>query len=160
MNEESVKVGKTISIKGIPVILTIIYSIITLGIYYPCWFLTRREQINSLKSNRKIGKGVFIICLVLIAIALFLAFFSGLLEGIGMENANTDFIELASGVDFLSNILQFASFIIVIVQSLKLRKILIDHYRGNLQGEMSCWWILTFIFQIFYLQYNINRLQE
>jgi hypothetical protein len=44
---------QSLAIKKTPVILTIIFTLITIGIYLPCWFLTRRRQINSLQSQNE-----------------------------------------------------------------------------------------------------------
>src|SRR5262245_58824785 len=36
------------------VLLMIVFTLITLGIYYPCWFLMRRNAINSMNANTKL----------------------------------------------------------------------------------------------------------
>ena len=50
-----------LEIKKTPVILTIVLTVITFGIYYPAWFLTRRQAINTLQSKEKLGSGVFVL---------------------------------------------------------------------------------------------------
>jgi Trk-type K+ transport system membrane component len=103
-------------VKKTPVILTIIFTFITGGIYYPCWFLTRRDQINALHSQEKIGKGVFIFGIVIFSISLFLALVSGFLEGMGEELGTAEFLAMAKGVDTVDTLLSLVVGITLLVQ--------------------------------------------
>jgi len=49
--------------------------------------------------------------------------------------------------------------IILIVQGFKVRRIFINHFNSQLQGEISFSGVATFFFHIYYLQYKINRLK-
>ena len=48
--------------KYTPVILAVFFTLITAGIYYPCWFLTRCCQINKLHSREKLRNEYEITC--------------------------------------------------------------------------------------------------
>jgi len=147
-------------IKKTSVILTIIFTIITAGIYYPCWFLTRRDQINTLHSDEKIGKGIFIFGIVVFSIALFLALVSGFLEGMGEELGPAEFLAMAKGVDAINSLLSLVVGIILLVQCFKVRRIFRNHFNEYLGRNISFSGLATFFFQIYYLQYKINRFKK
>ncbi|GGK09329.1 hypothetical protein GCM10007063_34720 [Lentibacillus kapialis] len=43
------------NLKRTPVIFTVILSIITLGVYLPYWFLTRRKILNKFNADERIS---------------------------------------------------------------------------------------------------------
>jgi hypothetical protein len=141
----------THTLEKMVVIRLVVLTAVTGGVYTAYWFLKRLDAINSLHSEHKVGQGIFgfIIagCIVNAAIVLYLAFAGvGLEEGFALRLLNT------------SNLLGFAVNIAVLVQTFKVRKILLDHYAVHLGRKVDFSWILTFFFSIFYLQFKINRL--
>ncbi|MEE8114959.1 MAG: DUF4234 domain-containing protein [Nitrososphaerales archaeon] len=133
-------------IKKTPVILTIFFEIITAGIYYPCWFLSRRDQINKLHSNEKLGKGVFIFAIVIFSICLFMDLVFGFLEG-------------GEDVDAVYGLLSLVVGIALLVQCFKVRRIFRNHFNEHLGRNISFSGWATFLFQFSYLQYKINRFE-
>mgnify|MGYP005865705369 CR=1 FL=1 len=159
MSDQNMQSTTNQVVKKTPVILTIIFMIITAGIYYPCWFLTRRDHINALHSREKIGKGVFIFGIVIFSISIFLVFVSGFLEAMGEELGMSEFLLMAMEVDFVDSLLSLVVGITLLVQCFKVRRIFRDHFNGHLGRNISFSGWATFFFQIFYLQYKINRFE-
>ena len=138
---------------GLPetsVLLMIFLMVVTLGIYIPIWFLTRRKAINSLNSSEELSLGMIVFTLV--------AFIGSVgLDLIYPESSLGTFVNLVLGIA-------------VLVLSFKVRSILQDHLSPQatgplsstaaLQSEVSISGVLTFFCGIFYLQYKINRLLE
>ena len=129
-------------LKKVSVLFIIFLTIITLGLYCPIWFLTRRKSINNLQSNKKLGIGVFIFIILLNILNFIFAIFG--------PRDEIDAIDALTG---FSNII----WIILIVQSFKVRRIFINHFNSQLQKEISFSGVATFFFHIYYLQYKINR---
>lgn len=145
-------------IKKTPVVLSIIFTVITAGIYYPCWFLTRREALNSLKTTEKLGKGVFIFAVVVFSVSLLLSFVSGGLEGIGEELSDIEFIAMAKMVGAVGRLISAVASITLLVQCFKVRRMLREHFAQHLGQPVVFSGVALFFFQIYYLQYKINRL--
>lgn len=137
-------------LKKSSVFLMIVYNFITLGIYHPIWYLTRRNVINTLVSKDKIGKAPFIWMIILYAscIPLFaLALILNLLS-----------IDIPIWIGITTNVLALPALILGLVQAFKMRRILEDHFNKHLQREIKLSGVATFFFYYFYLQYKINRL--
>jgi predicted Zn finger-like uncharacterized protein len=137
--------------KKVGVLLLIFYTLITLGIYYPCWFITRREALNGLQPKKRLGLGAMLTALLAYLLSLVFGVFAGAMEVItGREGA---FV----GVELLANLLSWTACIIFIVLSFKMKRILQDYVTGRLGQETKFSGPATFFFQIYYLQYKINR---
>ncbi len=146
-------------IKKTPVILTIFFEIITAGIYSPCWYLSRRDQINELHSNEKLGKGVFIFAIVTFVISLVLVLVSGILEGMGEELGNAEFLALAKDLADIEPLFVLIAAITLLVQCFKVRRIFRKHFNEHLGRNIPFSGFATFFFQFSYLQYKINRFE-
>src|SRR5205085_12261038 len=46
------------------VVSMIVFTLMTLGMYIPCWFLWRRHSINSMNSREKLGVTPFVFAIV------------------------------------------------------------------------------------------------
>lgn len=133
------------------VIKLIILTFVTFTVYYPIWFLKVRTKINNLKSYKKIGSFIPIIVLILTAIYMILAFLEGFTEGFGPNIFHIEYLSIIS--DYLGYVL-IAGDIALLIQCFKIRTILLDHYGDRISISIMA----TFFFQIFYLQYKINKL--
>ncbi len=138
-------------IKRTSVLLVILFVIITAGIYYPAWFLTRRKALNKLNSKRKLGSGVFIVAIVLFSASLLFEFAAG-----GAEFVEA--VELMETLDLINDLLNSIAAIILIIQCFAVKNILSDHFSLEWKAGASMSGIATFFLQLFYLQYRINRL--
>jgi hypothetical protein len=138
------------------VILMIVLSIVTFGLYYPIWFLRRRAALNRLDSPRKLRMWPFVIFIVWFVFQFML----GIAEGSAPRGQ-----AIGEGAALFLNLVQLAVGILMVVQSFFTKDILEDHLAGPedhvpslLSGDtvrLSA--AMTFLFQIFYLQYVINR---
>jgi hypothetical protein len=100
----------------------VLLLIVTAGIYYPSWFLLRRDGINSLNANEKLGTLPFIV-----GIVLFVVIF--VLDIISTTTAS-------ESADVGSRIVQFAAGILLLIQCFKVRRILEAHLQETL-SELS-----------------------
>ena len=139
---ESSKNQANVVLKKMNVVWFVVLSFITGLIYYPIWFLRRRQAINSLHSQKKLKSVVLIIAIVLFSFNLLMSQSSD----IEAQKASGTFGAIA--------------IIITIVQSFKVRRILEDHCNEYLQKNVEFSGTATFFFGAFYLQHKINQLQE
>jgi len=143
--------------KKIPVILVIIYTVITFGIYYPVWFLMRREEINRLESDYNLGKGVFIFSIVMFSLSLVLMMASGFFEGLSEGMNAPVFIEYSKNIEAVDKITTFIVVFTLLFQCFKVKRIFQDHFNEHLSLNIKFSGLAVFFFQINYLQYKINR---
>ena len=134
----------------------IVFAILTFGVYYPIWFLRRRSALNRLDSPRKLPAWPFVI------IIAWFVFQAGVAIAAGGDPPRQPFSERTV---LVLNFVQFAIAILMLVQSFTTKDILEDHLAGPedhvpnalLVETVKLSGLLTFFFQIFYLQYVINR---
>ncbi len=147
---------RAIGLKRRSVILMILLLIVTLGFYYPIWFLRRRAALNRLDSPRKLQRWPF---LVLLAYFVFDFIFGFVTASRAPEET------VGAGGATLLISLRLAVGILVLIQCFSIRQILEDHLAGPDDtvprmlsvGRVELSGLLTFLFTIFYLQYAINR---
>src|SRR5208283_5587143 len=72
-------------IEKMPLYILILLECITFGIYYPVWFLKRKDAFNRFSSPEKIGDGLSIAAVVLFG----MSFFSTLMSKFLGENGTT-----------------------------------------------------------------------
>jgi len=141
------------------VILMIILTVVTIGFYYPIWFLRRRRGLNSLNSPRKLA-----IWPLILLLAVFVIEFSvGLISG---PRPPEEIIGTTAAL-FL-DVLQLAVGILIVVQCFFIKDILEDHLLGPEESaprtifadQAKLSGVMTLIFTIFYLQHGINRVVQ
>lgn len=130
--------------KRMPVAMTITLAVLTCGMYVPWWFLTRRKTFNRLSGPERLNILPFAISLLLIAIALGMAVFGW------MRPATA-----AARPLFIPAMLVAAAWLILLVQSFKARN-MVQYQKPGLQLSG----LLIFLFQVFYLQYHVNRIRR
>jgi len=140
-----------------PVLLTILLTFITLGVYYPCWFLSRLDAINSLLSREKLGRGVFVFAVLLAGISILLNAGAGVLEGLGEGSRNPDLIGMVGSLVAFDRFISLTAGVLLLIQSFKVKRIFQQHFNEHLNQNVAFSSLATFFFQIYYLQYKINR---
>jgi hypothetical protein len=138
--------------KKTSIILMVILTFVTAGIYWPVWFMTRRKAINAMQAEEKLGSVVFVLAIVLFVISLFVAVLAGVMERVGDE------LLLAKAMQAFSAILHAVAAAAVLVQSFKVRRIFHEHFNVHLQQGISFSRVATFCLIIYYLQYKMNRI--
>lgn len=135
------------------VLLTVILSFLTAGIYQPLWFLTRLKSFNRLNSREKLAPGIFIAILIAFAAALVIEMLTPWVRARGADVSNL--ANLASACVIAGGLAQ-------VVQAFKARRILEGHLNAR-SGELFAQpvalnGVAVFFFNIWYLQYKINEL--
>ncbi len=138
----------------------ILLTILTLGIYPPIWFLTRRRAFNSLQSREKLGWGAPAMALLLMLVSACLPFVGSAKWG--------SWVQAENALGPTHPLILLAAGIIMVVQCFKVRRILLDHLAPREEGMFSASIrfqfddllsrVGTFFLSIFYLQSQINGL--
>lgn len=139
------------NLKKTSVLFMIFMTVITGGIYWAIWFLTRKDAINRLQSREKLSTGVLVFVTVMVSMSLVAGVISGGLEGLGET-------EIVENLDAFGGLLDLITGITLLVQCFKVRRILKEHLNMYLRRGIPFSGAATFFFGIFYLQYKINRL--
>lgn len=137
-------------------VVMILFFLLSGGLYYPIWFMRRRAALNRLDSPRKLQLWPFLIA------TIWLAFHLSLTVAVSPDPP-----EEALGPDgaLFFAFAQLAVGILMIVQSFFTKDILEDHLAGpgdSVPNPMfvdvvTLSGVMTFLFQIFYLQHVISR---
>ena len=127
------------------VFLLIIFGIVTLAIFFPIWFLIRKNWLNSLSATKKLGSGLAIFVLVIYS-------FSAIMLFVPLE------MQAYETWDMIDNLLTLVGVVCLVILAFQVRRILIQHYDENLGMNIGFSGVATFFFQEWYLQYKINRL--
>jgi hypothetical protein len=137
----------------------VIFSLLTLGLYVPFWYLRRRVAINTLQSTEKLGKGVFVFALTLWILDISVGLAYGALAEAGISFP-------ATSIEGFGRILELTVGITLLIQAFKVRRILLDHHGSRdagifssqvgMEADSSFSRVATFFLGIWYLQYKIN----
>lgn len=140
----------THGLKHRSVIAMILFTIISLGLYFLIWWFRRRPGLNRLNSPVKIPLWPLLLVIVMYGVQFVVAF---LQESVGVDPA----------VELFASIFQIGVGITMIVQAFRAKNIIEDHaapasHEGPMFGTpVHLSGIMTFFFSIFYLQWAINR---
>ncbi len=127
------------------VLLMILLTLVTLGLYIPYWFLRRRRAFNQLApEGDRINFLTFAVAGAT-AIAWVLGFLSGLL--IGASAPSTPLEQWTTWIEVGSRIL-------TIILGFQIKSILESNHPERLSA------VGTFFLSLFYLQYKINRIGQ
>lgn len=135
------------------VVTMLVFTFLSLGIYYLVWFYRRRSGLNRLNSPRKIALWPLLLLTALFAAQVIL----GVMAGGAPVN---EF--LGPGLTVVFQIVQLAVGIVMIVQCFRIKDIIEDHATPDGPQELfvervKLSGLMTFFFSIFYLQWAINR---
>lgn len=126
-------------VKYVPVWVTIILSIVTLGIYIPYWFVTRAKELNRMAGKKVISRKIPVLIFILYCM-------SNLILLIGPYFINEIAMMLYEYIDIL---ITYAGIICIVHYSFVIRKVL---------NHESMKTAFTLIFNIWYLQFYINKI--
>lgn len=132
------------------IVAVIFFSFLTLGIYPAAWLYGYRDAFDALQSQKKLSLPWIIVAIVAYcasAIMILLVFV------VPDPNQVKTISDLAQAVSLIGAIA-------VLIESLKARHILDDHYNGALKMNVTFSKTLTFFFTILYLQYKMNKILE
>jgi hypothetical protein len=138
------------------VLLMIVLTVVTVGLYYPIWFWRRRTALNGLNSSTKLRLWPFVTFTTVFAVVL-------VVEVISDPARPADVIGMVPAL--ILYLTRLAAGLLIIWQCFVIKDILEDHLIGptdrvlssltDERVELSA--LMTFFFQIYYLQYAINR---
>jgi hypothetical protein len=141
----------------------VVLTILTLGLYYPLWFVRRRSGINGLRSGEKLGLAIFLVVFVVWLTDLALNFGKDYLNLLGLHSS-------LRWLDGFDGVVTLAVGVLMLIQAFKVGRILEAHIAESAAGVFansislaqgaSLSRVATFFFGIFYLQYKINEMVE
>ncbi|MBU1219051.1 hypothetical protein KKF34_04035 [Myxococcota bacterium] len=126
----------------IPVVGLIFIYFITLSFCIPFWFLNNLRAVNRISSRPKISEKWFVALLLFIIITIIGSF-------INKMNST-----LFSTLFAFSELSKFVVFFITLYLNLELKK----RIEGLTEGHLQLNIVLMFFFNVFYVQYKINRI--
>ncbi|KMQ51762.1 hypothetical protein CHISP_1258 [Chitinispirillum alkaliphilum] len=150
--KEFVLLKKERNIESENVFTLICLSAMTLGLYIPLWFIFRKNELNRMQSEEKISSEIIICALILAGCSL-------TVWGLSF----TPFLGQSTLYRPLRNLMYLfdvSLFVIITIQSFKAKRILSNHFDQRFSKKQPFSDIYTLVFQIFYLQYKINRYNE
>jgi hypothetical protein len=121
------------------ILLLLFLVLITYGIYVPIWFLNQKKALNSFVSKVNNSYVYFLLVIYI---------FSGCMLIYSLFRGENELINL------LDLIINLSGITTTIILSFQVREILNEHYESKVSG------ILTFLLTIFYLQYEINKIEK
>lgn len=133
------------------VIITILLSLVTLGIYIPVWFIINRKGINNLVEGRQFSMTGPIILLVLSGFGVIISLLSMFAELFGEAAALNNYYEN------IENLVDILGWIWSIVLAFQVQSIIKEYTQRN-QYEVGYIGFFTFLFGIYYLQYKVNQI--
>jgi hypothetical protein len=142
----------THGLKRRSVVVMIVFTIITLGVYYLVWWFRRRSGLNRLNSEKKLALWPLLLFTALYVAQLVLGF----VEGAAPDVMTPD-------VEMLAAMFQLVVGIVMIIQTFTVKNMIEDHaapepHSGPMFVEhVKLSGLMTFFFSIFYLQWAINR---
>jgi uncharacterized protein DUF4234 len=138
------------------VILMIVLTIITFGLYYPIWFFRRRGALNRLNSPRKLRLWPLMTFCALTVVDFVVVFVSA---------PEPPEQTIGAAATRVLGLVRLAVGILMVFQCFIIKDILEDHLAGPEDDVSRSLFVervklsglMTFFFQIYYLQYAINR---
>jgi hypothetical protein len=129
-------------LKKTSVLLMVALTLLTLGLYFPYWFLTRRRALNRLAAETD---DVNLLTFGVVA-TMVISLAGGFCAAAFPETAGW----LSDGVRFVDFIFR----ILTILLCFRIKSILEANHPERLSA------LATFFLSLFYLQYKINRMEE
>ncbi|MEK6891324.1 MAG: hypothetical protein AABX03_04270 [Nanoarchaeota archaeon] len=155
---------------GVPkkeyVILTLLISIITLGIYNFIWYIKNAKRLNNLNTNAKLKKSVTVIALILYLVYVIFLVSAQYYLFLNTSTTNLTVAYTISDVPLEFQIVLYSLIglsiiigILYLILGFKVKKIL-NQALINKGEKTKVSGLLTLIFNLFYLQYEINRIVD
>ena len=143
----------THGLKRRSVLVMVVFTIITFGLYYLAWWFRRRRGLNRLNSEAKLP-----LWPLLLMLALYVSqFFLGLFADVGDNQVVREQVEVF-GVIF-----QLLVGIVMLVMTFRVKNMIEDHAEPDADSgamfveHVKLSGLMTFFFSIYYLQWAINR---
>jgi len=148
------------SIRRIPTFLVIVLYIVTGGIYNIYWMINRSMAVNRLGTPKKVS--MLVLTLMFISMIAFMGIYFQTIVG-AIASGVTSEAQLNAMIMAQAPLLG-GLFVVMFVTSMvwlySFRKVL--HQAGGIEKGSPLWLggIITFFFQIYYLNYKINQISE
>ena len=134
-----------LSFKRVSMLFMIVINTVTVGFYLPYWLWTRRAQVNSLSSKRKIPLVLIIVYTVSIILIESVRFIP--------ENATS----LAVVLSLITLVAFLVSYYMLVF---RIRAALIEHLQLGTEGGRVFKTLWSVIFGPYYLQYRLNQIEQ
>lgn len=129
-------------------------SNLTLSVYAYIWFISRIRIFNRLKNSSRLNPWLLSGALLMSVVSTGARFMVGIADWTG------DFIELQPAMIVLYVILGLVSFLILVHQALRLRRMLKQHTLATSGREVEAGWLLTVLFSAAHMQAVATELRQ
>ncbi len=149
---------ETDHLKKTPLWWLFLLNFVTAGVWWAIWFLEQRDALNRLHSREKVGKNGILFSAVVLAVSAIWSIVTTYLMDLWVFDLDLDTLITVTVVGIITNVAALVATIILTLEALKVRRILRKHFKDYLGMDVHISLLWTLLFQIFYLQYKINRL--
>ena len=118
--------------------LMILFTILTLGIYVPYWYLTRYERFNALSSAAKFGQTAILIWLLWFVV-------DSLLIVLSIATPQSETVQALAPIE---SILNLVAAIFGLILAFRAKRILLEHLAVIGRKDTTMSGILTFFFGV------------
>ena len=119
-------------------------GILTFGVYYFIWLIERYNVFNRLSSHKIIDRNLIVAAAIVMGIGNYMSLIS----------------EMGTAVMAIENMCNIGWAVLFIAMAFKMARVLEDHIRGELQVAKHFNSFYLVIFNIFYINYIIQHLDE
>ncbi len=136
-----------------------ILSTITLNIYSAIWFIKKSRELNTLGTQKKLKETLTVIYLIITIVAIPILILLFVFSTLAITKPNLDYASIFTIIAIIYSIIALFILILVLFMSFCIRTIINETLtKKGVTKKIS--WFFTLIFNIFYLQYEINRIME
>ncbi|MGE4555643.1 MAG: zinc ribbon domain-containing protein [Desulfovibrionaceae bacterium] len=139
--------------------VTLVYSLLTLGLYQPIWLLRRRWGLRLLSRKPRLSSGVLWCCLVYLGVSLLANLGLGLMGGVMEEAGAVRGLEVLGALQgaftIADGVLSLVVALILLTYVFRVRRILLDHFE-RMGRDVKVRWIWTLLLSVVYLQHKVN----
>jgi hypothetical protein len=139
--------------------VTLVYSLLTLGLYQPVWLLRRRRGLGLLSRKPGLSPGILWCCLIYLgaSLAANLGFLlmGGALESAGAVRGLEVLGALQEVFTVMDGVLSLVAAIVLLIYVFRVRRILLEHFE-QVGRDLKVRWIWTLLFSVVYLQHKVN----
>ena len=144
----------THGLKRRSVLVMVVFTIITFGLYYLTWWFRRRRGLNRLNSDAKLPLWPLLLMLAL----FFVEFVLGLTQEVVVDDQ-----VVRERILVFDLIFQLLVGVVMLVMTFRVKGMIEDHATPDLDSGpesvelVKLSGLMTFFFSIYYLQWAINR---
>lgn len=139
------------------ILLMLIVSIITLGIYQSFWYSKKVDELYNLGTQKKLSRSLTIVPLIINIFLIGLMIVFPLTVTIDVQRLPDNITDLQTGILFVISICLILEWFFLTLLGFQTRSIMNEALK-NKETDSSVSGLFTLLFNVHYLQYEINKI--